>query len=55
MLPTVLTFEFKGKSDSNTIATGVRILFERGFGELAVLIAFTSRDDSSGPGRYGEA
>jgi paraquat-inducible protein A len=37
-----MTFEFKGQSDSNTIATGVRILYERGFGELAVLIAFTS-------------
>jgi paraquat-inducible protein A len=37
-----MVFEFKGQSDSNTIATGVRILYERGFGELAVLIAFTS-------------
>jgi paraquat-inducible protein A len=37
-----MTFEFEGQSDSNTIATGVRILYERGFGELAVLIAFTS-------------
>jgi len=37
-----MTFEFKGQSDSNTIATGVRVLYERGYGELAVLIAFTS-------------
>jgi paraquat-inducible protein A len=37
-----MTFEFKGQSDQNTIATGVRILYERGFGELAALIAFTS-------------
>ncbi len=37
-----MTFEFKGQSDANTIATGVRVLYERGFAELAVLIAFTS-------------
>jgi len=35
---TFMTFEFKGQSDTNTIATGVRILYERGFAELAVLI-----------------
>lgn len=39
---TFMTFEFKGRSDSNTILTGVRVLYERGFGELAALIAFAS-------------
>jgi len=39
---TFMTFEFKGRSDSNTILTGVRLLYERGFGELAALIAFAS-------------
>ena len=37
-----MTFEFKGRSDTNTIATGVRLLYENGFWQLAALIAFTS-------------
>jgi paraquat-inducible protein A len=37
-----LTFEFKGRSQSNFILTGIVQLFREGYGPLAALICFTS-------------